>query len=347
MKQFNQSVLDIIGNTPIVKLGHVAQNVSSSIYVKLEYLNPGGSVKDRIGYYMCQKAVENGLLKPGGTIIEATSGNTGIGIAMFAAVKNYSAIFVMNDKQSQEKINTLKSYGAKVIVCPTKVDHDDPRSYYSIAKKISESLDNCYYPDQYSNPYNIEAHYKITGPEIFKQTNGEFDAFVAGVGTGGTISGTSKYLKEKMPHLKVIGVDPKGSILHDYYKNKKIIESQSYAIEGIGSSFLAENIKFEFIDQFITVEDKESFLMTRNLLQKEGIYCGGSCGAAVMGAIKYAQGLTKPERILVMLPDSGNRYLSKIYNDQWMSQSHYLAEKKLDQLDDQIKKLLINEVKLI
>ena len=340
MNKFNQNILDVIGNTPIVKLNKVGNHVSSDIYVKLEYLNPGGSIKDRMGVYLCQKAVERGDLKPGGTIVESTSGNTGVGIALFAAIHGYNCVFVMADKQSQEKIDNLKAYGAKVIVCPTNVEPEDSRSYYSVAAKLG-NLPNSVFLDQYGNMDNGESHFEITGPEIYKQTNGEFDTFLASVGTGGTISGCSRYLKSKMPNLKTVGVDCEGSILMHYHKTGEICEAKSYVVEGIGEDFLPDNVLFDQIDDFVMVNDKESFLMTRELLTKEGIYAGGSCGSAVVGAIRYAESLDKPERILVILPDSGNRYASKIYNDNWMQKMGYInAENSKDELDLQIDKIL-------
>ena len=340
MNEFNQNILDVIGNTPIVKLNKVGNHVSSDIYVKLEYLNPGGSIKDRMGVYLCQKAVERGDLKPGGTIVESTSGNTGVGIALFAAIHGYNCVFVMADKQSQEKIDNLKAYGAKVIVCPTNVEPEDSRSYYSVAAKLG-SLPNSVFLDQYGNMDNGECHFEITGPEIYKQTNGEFDTFLASVGTGGTISGCSRYLKSKMPNLKTVGVDCEGSILMHYHKTGEICEAKSYVVEGIGEDFIPDNVLFDLIDDFVMVNDKESFLMTREMLTKEGIYAGGSCGSAVVGAIRYAESLDKPERILVILPDSGNRYASKIYNDNWMQKMGYInAENSKDELDLQIDKIL-------
>ena len=340
MNKFNQNILDVIGDTPIVKLNKIGNHVSSDIYVKLEYLNPGGSIKDRMGVYLCQKAVERGDLKPGGTIVESTSGNTGVGIALFAAIHGYNCVFVMADKQSQEKIDNLKAYGAKVIVCPTDVLPEDPRSYYSVAAKLG-SLPNSVFLDQYGNMDNGESHFEITGPEIYKQTNGAFDTFLATVGTGGTISGCSRYLKSKMPNLKTVGVDCEGSILMHYHKTGEICEAKSYVVEGIGEDFLPDNVLFDQIDDFVMVNDKESFLMTRELLSKEGIYAGGSCGSAVVGAIRYAETLDKPERILVILPDSGNRYASKIYNDKWMRKMGYFKDEiSKDELDLQIDKIL-------
>ena len=340
MNKFNHNILDIIGNTPIVKLNKLANHVSSDIYVKLEYLNPGGSIKDRMGVYLCQKAVERGDLKPGGTIVESTSGNTGVGIALFSAIHGYNCVFVMADKQSQEKINNLKAYGAKVIVCPSDVEPDDPKSYYSVAAKLG-ALPNSVFLDQYGNMDNGESHFEITGPEIFRQTHGDFDTFLATVGTGGTISGCSRYLKNKMPNLKTVGVDCEGSILMHYHQTGEIGEAKSYVVEGIGEDFIPKNVIFDLIDEFVMVNDKESFLMTREMLTQEGIYAGGSCGSAVVGAIRYAESLDKPERILAILPDSGNRYASKIYNDKWMQDMGYIKHNSSkDTLDLQIDKIL-------
>ena len=343
MNHLNQNIIDVIGNTPIIKLNKVSEAVDSDIYVKLEYMNPGGSIKDRMGVYLCQKAVERGDLKPGGIIVESTSGNTGVGIALFAAIHGYKCVFVMADKQSQEKINNLKAYGAKVLVCPTDVEPTDPRSYYSVAAKLGK-LPNSIYLDQYSNMDNGEAHFHLTGPEIFRQTNGDFDTFIATVGTGGTISGCTRYLRTKMPKLKSVGVDCEGSILMHYHKTAEIGEAKPYVLEGIGEDFIPDNVIFDQIDEFVMVNDKESFHMTREMLTKEGIYAGGSCGSAVVGAIRYAESLTVPERILVILADSGNRYASKIYNDEWMKEMGYmnnLIEK--DSLDLEIEKILSND----
>jgi len=323
MKKFNQNVIDVIGNTPIVKLNKVASHVDSDIYVKLEYMNPGGSIKERIARHIIEKAIERGELKPGGTIVEGTSGNTGVGLAMYAAVHGYKCIFVLPDKQSIEKINNLKAFGAKVVVTPTNVEPDDPRSYYSVAKRIAETTPNSFYANQYYNLDNQEAHIKSTGPEIFKQTDGDFDVFMAGVGTGGTISGTGKYLKSVMPDVKIVGVDIEGSILAPFWKTGEVIEAHGYVLEGIGEDIFPDNLDFDVIDDFVMIDDKESFVMTRRLLTEEGIYSGGSSGAAVVGAIRYAESLDTSKRILVILPDSGNRYTGKIYNDEWMKEGGY------------------------
>lgn len=324
MKGTRPNVLEAIGGTPIVKLNKVASEVESEIYVKLEYMNPGGSTKDRIGAYMLDQAVKEGTLKPGGTIIEGTSGNTGVGLAMWAAVHGYKCIFVMADKQSQEKINNLKAFGAKVVVCPTNVEPDDPRSYYSVSKRLSATIPNSFYVNQYDNLHNRDTHYTWTAPEMYEQTGGDFDTFMATVGTGGTISGCGRYFKEKMPNVKIIGIDCEGSIVAEFAKTGKMGQAKPYVLEGVGEDFIPENYDFKNIDDWVVIGDKESFLMTRKLLKLEGIYAGGSAGAAIVGAIKYAKTLKKPEKILVLLHDSGNRYASKIYNDDWMSTNSYL-----------------------
>lgn len=324
MKGAKKNILDAIGWTPIVKLNKVVTGVESEIYVKLEYLNPGGSSKDRIGGFIMDRAIAAGKLKPGGTIIEGTSGNTGVGLAMWAAVNGYKCIFVMADKQSVEKVNNLKAFGAKVVVCPTDVEPEDPRSYYSVSKRLAETIPNSYYVNQYDNLWNRETHIATTGPEIFEQTSGDFDVFMAGVGTGGTITGTSMYLKTKMPNLKTVGVDVEGSIVAQFARTGDLNGARSYVIEGIGEDFIPGNYDFKVIDDWVVVGDKESFLMTRALLKQEGIYTGGSGGAAVVGAIKYAKTLKEPKKILVILPDSGNRYSSKIFNDEWMMAKGYI-----------------------
>lgn len=324
MKGAKENVLKAIGNTPIVKLNYVTKEVESEIYVKLEYMNPGGSTKDRIGSYMLDQALKEGKLKPGGTIIEGTSGNTGVGLAMWAAIHGYKCIFVLADKQSKEKIDNLRAFGAKVVVCPTNVQPEDPRSYYSVSKRLSETIPNSFYVNQYDNLHNRDTHYTWTAPEIYEQTGGDFDVFMAGVGTGGTITGCGKYFKEKMPGVQIVGVDCEGSIIAHFAKTGEMGEAHSYVIEGIGEDFIPQNYDFSVIDDFVVIGDKESFLMTRKLLKYEGIYAGGSAGAAIVGAIKYAKTLKTPKKILILLHDSGNRYASKIYNDDWMSDGGYL-----------------------
>lgn len=339
MKGARANIVEAIGGTPIVKLNKVASEVESEIYVKLEYMNPGGSTKDRIGAYMLDQAVKEGKLKPGGTIIEGTSGNTGVGLAMWAAIHNYKCIFVMADKQSQEKINNLKAFGAKVVVCPTNVEPDDPRSYYSVSKRLSETIPNSFYVNQYDNLHNRDTHYTWTAPEMYEQTGGDFDVFMATVGTGGTITGCGRYFKEKMPNVKIVGIDCEGSIVAEFAKTGKMGKAYSYVLEGVGEDFIPQNYDFKQIDDWVVIGDKESFLMTRKLLKYEGIYAGGSAGAAIVGAIKYAKTLKEPKKILVLLHDSGNRYASKIYNDDWMSYNGYLDSSFAVQIKDVLKDL--------
>ena len=323
LKGAKSNIAEAIGNTPIIQLSPSFTGVESEIYVKLEYLNPGGSTKDRIGVYMIDQAVKDGQLRPGGTIIEGTSGNTGVGIAIYAALHGYRCLFVINDKQSQEKIDNMEAYGAQVVVCPTDVSPQDPCSYYSVSKKLSEAIPNSYYVNQYDNLWNRETHYRTTAPEIHRQTGGEFDVFMAAVGTGGTISGCAQYFKQHCPHIKIIGVDCRGSIIAHYWKTGEIIQGHTYVLEGIGEDFIPQNYDFEKIDGFEVVGDKESFQMTRRLLSGQAIYCGGSSGAAVTGAICYAKKLQTAQKILVLLHDSGNRYSSKIFNRRWMNENGY------------------------
>ncbi|HNO69477.1 MAG TPA: cysteine synthase family protein, partial [Pseudomonadota bacterium] len=321
-------VTHAIGGTPIVRLSKVATHVRSSIYVKCEYLNPGGSMKDRIALNIIRDAEKKGLLKPGGVIIEATSGNTGAGLAMVAALRGYQCIFVMPDKMSAEKVANLRSLGAKVVLCPTAVDAEDPRSYYSVTKRLVAETPNSFHANQYHNPANPEAHYLSTGPELWAQTHGELEVFVAGMGTGGTISGCGKYFKEQNPKVKIVGVDPIGSIYYELKKTGRITKPFSYSVEGIGEDFVPTTMNLDIVDEIIRVDDKDCFLLTRALVQKEGILCGGSAGAAVMGAIRYAEHLDEqglpPQNIVVLLPDSSQKYLSKIFDDNWMRDNGFL-----------------------
>ncbi len=321
-------VTQAIGRTPMVRLNKVAAHIRSSIYVKCEYLNPGGSMKDRIALNIIRDAEQKGLLGPGGVIIEATSGNTGAGLAMVAALRGYQCIFVMPDKMSTEKVANLRSLGAKVVLCPTAVDAEDPRSYYSVTKRLVAETPNAFHANQYHNPANPEAHYLSTGPEIWEQTAGEIDAFVAGMGTGGTISGCGKFFKEQNPKVKIVGVDPIGSIYYELKKTGRITKPFSYSVEGIGEDFVPSTMNLNIVDEIIRVDDKDCFLLTRALVQKEGILCGGSAGAAVMGAIRYAEQLDAqglpPQNIVVLLPDSSQKYLSKIFDDNWMRDNGFL-----------------------
>lgn len=322
------SVVEAIGNTPIVRLNAVTADLESEIYVKVEYMNPAGSMKDRVGLNIIRDAEERGMLGPGGTIIEATSGNTGAGLAMVAATRGYKCIFVMPDKMSQEKIQALRAYGAKVVICPTAVEPSDPRSYYSVARRLVEETPGAFYSNQYHNPANPEAHYVSTAPEIWEQTKGEFDVFVGGMGTGGTLSGCGRYFKERKPDMKIVGVDPVGSLYYEYVKTGRLTKAFSYYVEGIGEDFLPSTMNLDILDEVVQVDDRECFIMTRELVRREGLFCGGSCGAAVMGAIKYARTLKEPKRILVLLPDSAQKYLSKIFNDDWMRSNGFLDERE-------------------
>jgi cystathionine beta-synthase len=314
-----------VGHTPIVKLNRVTEGIESEIYVKCEYLNPGGSHKDRVALNMIKDA-EAGGLKHGGTIVEATSGNTGAALAMLAAVKGYKCVFVMPDKMSQEKVSTLRAFGARVVMCPTAVEPEDPRSYYQVARRIAEETPNCFYANQYHNPSNPGAHYASTGPEIWEQCGHELDVFVAGMGTGGTISGTGKYLKQKKPDVRLVGVDPVGSLYYDFVKSGRITKPFTYKVEGIGEDFFPSTMNLKIIDDIIRVDDKECFLMTRDLVRLEGLFVGGSGGAAVAGAIKYARQSGKKENILVLMPDAASKYISKIFNDEWMRENGFLEE---------------------
>lgn len=321
------NVLQVIGNTPIVRLNRVPGSCVANVYAKLEFTNPGGSIKDRIGWWMLEDAEKRGTIKPGGTIVEGTSGNTGVGLAIAAAIKGYKCIFVLPDKMSLEKIKGLRAFGAKVVVTPTAVEPDDPRSYYQVSRRLAKETPNAMYMNQYDNLSNRECHYHTTGPEILRQFP-DIDVFVAGIGTGGTICGVGKYLKEKKPSVKIVAVDPVGSIVTEYFKTGVIKTApKTYKIEGIGEDFIPKNYDLSVIDDMIQVEDKESFLMTRDLLLKEGIYSGVSSGSAVMGAlhwIKKQGDALKGKNVLVMIPDSGNRYLSKVYDDDWMREAGFL-----------------------
>ncbi|MBK1990372.1 cystathionine beta-synthase [Sphaerospermopsis aphanizomenoides BCCUSP55] len=309
-------ILQAIGRTPLVKLHSVTENISSTIYTKVEYLNPGGSTKDRIALAMVEAAEKSGLLQPGGTIIEATAGNTGVGLALVAAVKKYRCIFVMPDKMSQDKINLLKAYGAEVVVTPTSVPPDSPESYNGVAERLAKEIPGAYRPNQFENPNNPLAHYLTTGPEIWADSEGKIDVFVAGMGTGGTISGVAKYLKEQNLHIIIVGADPEGSILSGD-------SPKSYKVEGIGEDFIPKTFNRQLVDEMVRVSDKESFNMARRLAREEGLLVGGSCGTAVAAALQYAARLTEPKNIVVLLPDTGRNYINKIYSDAWMQENGF------------------------
>lgn len=321
------SVLELIGQTPLVRLQRVTDKESPvDLLAKIEYFNPGASVKDRIALHMVNKAEERGELKPGGTIVEATSGNTGMGLALVAAVRGYKAVFVMPDKMSLEKIQALRAFGAKVVVTPTNVEPEDPRSYYCVSKRIAEETPNSFYANQYHNPDNPETHYLSTGPEVWQQTDGKVDAFIAGLGTGGTISGTGKYLKEKKASIQIIGIDPEGSLYKEYKETGVLGKAYPYKVEGVGEDFLPSTCDLNLVDQIVQVTDKESFQMTRKLARVEGLFVGGSCGFAVAGALKWARQQNKKLCAVVLLPDSGSRYLSKVFNDDWMRENGFMED---------------------
>ncbi|GAB3015848.1 pyridoxal-phosphate dependent enzyme [Cyclobacterium sediminis] len=324
------SIVETIGNTPLIRLNNLNKGIEGEILVKVEYFNPGNSMKDRMAVKMVEDAEKEGILKPGGTIIEGTSGNTGMGLALAAISKGYKCIFTMADKQSKEKIDILKAVGAEVIVCPTNVAPDDPRSYYAVAQKLNKDIPNSFYPNQYDNPSNWKAHYETTGPEIWRDTAGEITHFAAGVGTGGSMSGTAKFLKEQSENLIAVGIDTYGSVFKKYKETGEFDENEvyPYLTEGIGEDILPKNVNFSVIDHFIKVTDKDAAVMTRRLAKEEGLFVGWSCGSAVHGALEYAkENLKKGDRMVILLPDHGTRYLGKVYNDDWMRNHGFLEDK--------------------
>jgi cystathionine beta-synthase len=327
---WHENVLGTVGQTPLVRLRELTAGLPCPVLAKVEFFNPGGSVKDRIGQYMIERAEEAGDLQPGGTIVEGTSGNTGAGLALAAIARGYRCIFTTTDKQSEEKADVLRALGAEVRVCPTNVEPDDPRSYYSVARRLAAELPNAVYLNQYDNPANTEAHVETTGPELWEQTDGKITHFIAGAGTGGTISGVSKYLKDQDEDVTVVGVDPKGSVYYDYFHTGEFEEDAIYPYftEGVGEDILAENMEFDLVDDYVQIGDTEAMQMTRRLARREGLFIGQSCGMAMAGALDWMQTrrdeLTEDDVVVVLFPDSGFRYLSKTYNDEWMRAHDFL-----------------------
>ncbi|NMM48814.1 cystathionine beta-synthase [Marinigracilibium pacificum] len=331
------SVIDTIGNTPVIKLNKVSEGIKGTVAVKVEYFNPGNSMKDRMALKMIEDAEKNGLLKPGGTIIECTSGNTGMGLALGAIAKGYKCIFTLADKQSKEKIDILRAMGAEVIVCPTNVGPDDPRSYYSVARKMNEDIPNSFFPNQYDNLSNAAAHYETTGPEIWNDTEGKITHYAAGVGTGGSMCGTAKYLKEQNPDIVTVGIDSYGSVFKKYKETGIFDEKEiyPYLTEGIGEDILPKNVDFSLIDHFVKVTDKDAAIMTRRLAREEGLFVGWSCGSAVKGALDWAKdNLKEDDLMVIILPDHGTRYLGKIYNDDWMKDHGFIESRTYATAED-------------
>tara|TARA_R110001592_G_C13171168_1_gene749850 strand:+ start:643 stop:2019 length:1377 start_codon:yes stop_codon:yes gene_type:complete len=336
MKYYN-SIIETIGDTPLVKLNSVTKGIPGTILAKVEYFNPGNSMKDRMAVKMIEDAEKAGILKPGGTIIEGTSGNTGMGLALAGIAKGYKCIFTLADKQSQEKMDILRAVGAEVIVCPTNVSPDDPRSYYSVAKKLNADIPNSYYPNQYDNMSNTAAHYETTGPEIWRDTEGKITHYAAGVGTGGSMCGTSKFLKEQNANVVTVGIDTYGSVFKKYKETGIFDEKEiySYLTEGIGEDILPKNVDFDLIDHFVKVTDKDGAIMTRRLSREEGLFCGWSCGSAVAGALEWAkENMTEDDVMVIILPDHGTRYLGKVYNDEWMKARGFIENRAFETAAD-------------
>lgn len=336
--KYAKNILETIGNTPLVKLNKVTAEIDALVLAKVETFNPGNSVKDRMALKMVEDAEADGRLKPGGTIIEGTSGNTGMGLALAAIVKGYKCIFVISDKQSKEKSDILRAVGAKVIVCPTDVEPTDPRSYYSVSKKLGEEIPNSWYVNQYDNPSNAIAHYEQTGPEIWEQTEGKITHFIVGVGTGGTISGVAKYLKEKNPNIKIWGIDTYGSVFKKYHETGIFDENEiySYITEGIGEDILPQNVNFSLIDGFTKVTDKDAAVYTRKIALEEGIFVGNSAGAAIKGTLQLKEHFKPDDVVVVLFHDSGSRYVGKMFNDDWMRERGFLDE-EITKAEDLIK----------
>jgi cystathionine beta-synthase len=327
--QFYENVLGLVGRTPLVKLNRLTQGIKATVFAKMENLNPGYSVKDRIGLAMIEAAEKDGTLKPGGTIVEATSGNTGIGLALAAAVKGYRCIFVMTDKSSVEKVRYLKALGADVVITPVSAKPGTPDHYVTTAQRIAAETPNSFYPDQYSHPANPEAHYRTTGPELWEQTEGRITHFVAGIGTGGTISGTGRFLKEKNPNVRIIGADPYGSVFKTYKETGNLVEATPYLVEGIGQQTIPDNVNIRYVDDVINITDRESFDLSRQLGRLEGIFCGGSTGTNLAAALRVAGPLDEDAVVVFIVCDTGEHYLSKHHSDEWMKEKRLLEPQKI------------------
>jgi len=329
---WHNNILETIGNTPLVKLNNLTKGMEATVLAKIETTNPGNSIKDRMAVKMIEDAEQSGLLKPGGTIIEGTSGNTGMGLAMAAVIKGYKCIFTTTDKQSKEKIDALRAFGAEVIVCPTNVEPEDPRSYYSVSSRLEREVPNAWKPNQYDNLSNTQAHYEQTGPEIWEQTEGKITHLIVGVGTGGTISGVGKYLKERNPAIKIWGIDSYGSVFKKYKETGEFDKNEiyPYITEGIGEDFLPKNVDFDVIDHFEKVTDKDAALMTREIARKEGIFVGNSAGAAVAGLLQMKDKLKAGDIVVIIFHDHGSRYMGKMFNEDWLRERGFLKDRKLN-----------------